>query len=471
MRRHLVLPFLLLLGILAVSFTAASAQSSVTIVPQGLSFTALTPDGQVALLHNYPTAETWLWTESGGLQFIGLAVAAQGLSADGQTVAGARDVGGTEIASRWTAATGWVDLGGLPGQTGCDAFLSSGFDVSGDGAVLVGLGWESCEGRAIRWTAATGVVELPQLGPNSARANKISRDGQVIGGFDEHAAGPRRPALWLADGSELLIAGSDSAGEVGALSADGSVAAGDANGRAFVWTAATGVVDLGLLPGGLGSDISAVYAMNGSGTMLGGNSGDGGPFGFGFFAFVWTEASGMEDLRARLVAEGAVIPDSFRLANVLAISDDGRTVAGWGEDVSGAWPVQHAFIARLAAPVWSVAAPSLAGALGAPVLTGSGPQIGGKLTTLKVTGGAPLAPAYVVAGGSQIDLPFKGGVLAPSPDLLGAIVLDDSGARQVDFRWPKGVPSGMAMTWQVWVADASGPAGFAATNALTSVAP
>jgi len=76
-----------------------------------------------------------------------------------------------------------------------------------------------------------------------------------------------------------------------------------------------------------------------------------------------------------------------------------------------------------------------------------------------------------VAGGRRIDLPFKGGVLVPSPDLVGAIVLDDSGGRQIDFRWPQGVPSGMSMIWQVWVADASGPAGFAATNALQSVAP
>ena len=91
LRHPLVLPYLLLLALLCASFTALSAQSSVTIVPQGLSFTGLTPDGQVALLHNYPTQETWLWTEAGGLQPIGLAVAAQGLSADGQTVAGSRD--------------------------------------------------------------------------------------------------------------------------------------------------------------------------------------------------------------------------------------------------------------------------------------------------------------------------------------------------------------------------------------------
>src|SRR4029453_6552273 len=93
MRRHLVLPFLLLLALLAVSFASVAAQSSVTIVPQGLSFTALTPDAQLPLLHNYPTQETWLWTEAGGLQLIGQSIAAQGLSADGQTVAGARDVG------------------------------------------------------------------------------------------------------------------------------------------------------------------------------------------------------------------------------------------------------------------------------------------------------------------------------------------------------------------------------------------
>jgi uncharacterized membrane protein len=449
-----------------------AAQASFAQIPGAIACTDITPDGATVLVTNYQTGDVWLWTAAGGLQPIGLATSAEGLASDGMTVAAARPVGNSEEASRWTLAGNWQDLGGLtPGEIGCQPYISSSFDISGDGGTVVGLAWEGCIGRAFRWTQAGGMVKLPQLGPNSARANAISNDGLTIGGWDEDAFASRRPALWLPDGSEQILVGPGDVGEVHVLSDDASVAAGEHNGLAMYWTAATGLIDLGLLPGGFGFQQSAAFAMSGDGQMLGGYSGDGGPFGMGFLAFVWTPGSGMENLRDRLVAEGAVVPDDFRIGNVLGISDDGRTVVGWGEDLSGAFPEQRAYVATLAPQGWFVAGAGLAGAAGTPKLTGAGPRIPGTATVLSIKGGAPDAPVWVVGGLSRVDMPFKGGVLVPAPDALALMALDASGSLEVKFRWPAGLAAASSLYWQAWVGDASGPAGYAATNGLQSVTP
>ena len=452
--------------------TSLAAQASFTEIPGAIACTDITPDGATVLMTNYQTGDVWLWTAAGGLQPIGLATSAEGLASDGLTVAAARPVGSYEMASRWTLGGNWQDLGGLtPGEVGCQPFLSSSFDISGDGSTVVGLAWEGCHGRAFRWTQAGGMVELPQIGPNSARANAISNDGLTIGGWDEDPAGPRRPAIWFPDGSEQLIGGLGNAGEVHVLSDDGSVAAGEWNGLAMYWTAPTGLVVLGLLPGGFGFEQAAVFAMTGDGQMLGGNSGEGGPFASGFRAFVWTPGSGMEDLKARLVAEGAAVPDDFRIGNVLGISDDGRTVVGWGEDLSGAFAEQRAYVATLAPQGWFVAGAGLAGAAGTPALTGTGPRIPGTAAVLSIKGGAPDAPVWVVGGLSRVDMPFHGGVLVPAPDALALLALDATGALDVKFRWPAGLASGSSLYWQAWVSDASAASGYAATNGLQSLVP
>ena len=85
---------------------------------------------------------------------------ALGVSADGTTVIGLgyADYWETEQAFRWTAATGTVGLGWLPGTTSSQAMA-----VSGNGQVIAGWSWRGCEllvpvdsGRrngAARWPA------------------------------------------------------------------------------------------------------------------------------------------------------------------------------------------------------------------------------------------------------------------------------------------------------------------------------
>jgi hypothetical protein len=89
---------------------------------------------------------------------------------------------------------------------------------------------------------------------------------------------------------------------------------------------------------------------------------------------------------------------------------------------------------------------------------------------LLLTGSVADAQGFLVLGWSQADVPFMGGTLFPSPDLVLPLVLDGQGEAVLEGRWPKGVPSGLVLWCHAWVADPTGPQGLLASNGLTGTA-
>ena len=100
---------------------------------------------------------------------------AHALSADGSVVVGRSDLNApASHAFRWTAATGMVDLGVLPGAND-----SSAREVSANGQVVVGFSNPGSVFRAFRWTQAGGMINLGTLGGDYSMANAVSADGSV----------------------------------------------------------------------------------------------------------------------------------------------------------------------------------------------------------------------------------------------------------------------------------------------------
>lgn len=111
----------------------------------------------------------------------------------------------------------------------------------------------------------------------------------------------------------------------------------------------------------------------------------------------------------------------------------------------------------------------LAGTHGVPSLIGTGAVVGGDKVTLRLTDTLENAPGFLVVGLSSQYLPFAGGTLVPTFDLLRIVQTDLAGALTVQGVWPKGVPSGFQAWYHYWLLDPVGVQGFAASNGRQSI--
>jgi probable HAF family extracellular repeat protein len=321
--------------------------------------TALSGDGQVLGGVGSPSLRPWILFAdfTGGFLSNGSGAVA-GLSADGSVAVGT--INGT--AFRWTATTGFVALGSLeapPSNAG------SATDVSADGLRIVGFspspGGTLSFDEAFLYTVtdpATGAGVLEGLGDlpggdTYGQATAISGDGTtVVGGSSSvnssgGAAGfplSNEAFRWTrATGMQPLgdLPGGGYYSFATGVSADGSVVVGgstsSASGindlEAFRWTAATGMVALGDLPGGRYTSVATDVSADGN-VVVGYSAyaiGDGGLDEFA--PFVWDPVNGMRDLRDVFTAAGAAPMPNLRPTHALAISDDGRTITGYGKSV------------------------------------------------------------------------------------------------------------------------------------------
>lgn len=120
----------------------------------------------------------------------------------------------------------------------------------------------------------------------------------------------------------------------------------------------------------------------------------------------------------------------------------------------------------LATGPWSYISAGLAGGHGKPCLLGTGPLIAGTATKLTLIQAAPVSATAIVIGLSAVNLPLKGGVLVPMPAYVLWATTDSAGALALSLPWPTGAWSGLALYFQTWIPDVTGPAGYTSSNAV-----
>jgi probable HAF family extracellular repeat protein len=287
----------------------------------------------------------YLWTRGTGYSFCGTGSpmsSSVGLSADGTTICADRfGTDGNNNPAIWTEAAGWTDLGHPTEGCIMDGSWGSGYAVSGDGSIAVGLAWYCPGAEGFRWTRAGGMAGLGHPDGSSSRASDVSADGSTIVGFYEHPeTGGRRPVRWVGSGSSDLFAGTENGGEATGVSSDGSMITGQVqfgdNFHAFLYTDSGGLIDLRTVSGD-NSDPSLGLAVSDDGAVVGVS---GSPWWGVAEAFIWTSDAGIMSMAQYLTAAGATIPAGLLLTSAYDISADGKTIVGAWQDASwnqGCW--------------------------------------------------------------------------------------------------------------------------------------
>lgn len=361
---HLVVGVVLAWSLWSADQAAASSFQGLGHLGGGTSRALdVSADGQVVVgvSHTGTREEAFRWTAGSGMVGLGVlsggSSAANAVSADGAMVVGRSGSGADDRAFRWTAAGGMQNLGVVSDGR------SEAFGVSADGAVVVGVSGKAggtCANltgppcspppppgteQAFRWTAASGMVglgTLPLGTDNGSHARRVSADGSVVVGdafvyqifcFPQHGGGclyfraTLHPFRWTAASGLQDITGTASDATALGISADGSVVVGQTFPAAVRWTAGGGFVGLGL-------DGSALDA-SADGTSI---VGTGGPNS----AFFWRQQPAF--LKLLLIQLYGLNVAGWELFQATAISDDGKTIVGWGNNPLGQ---EEGWIARL----------------------------------------------------------------------------------------------------------------------------
>ena len=275
-----------------------------------------------------------------------------GVSADGSTVVGFSTTPTSQgEAYKWTlsnAATGagsMVGLGDLPGGPFSPRpgpidrnFRSQATAISDDGSVILGSGTDDTGTKGASFNGGPSDLGIGDVVPQA-----ISGDGRsFVSTTANDAFDGRAEATLFSGGAQFLgvLPGELASSQALDISQDGSTVVGLSSRRAagtgaiereaFRWTAETGMVGLGDLPGG--DFDSRAFAASGDGSIVVGESETSGG---ATRAFIWDESNGMRDLKQALRDDfGLGTPGFTRLNEAVGISADGRVITGTGINFS-----------------------------------------------------------------------------------------------------------------------------------------
>ncbi|MBB6331372.1 hypothetical protein HNP24_002322 [Chryseobacterium sediminis] len=319
------------------------AEAQLTVIGLGNYNVGAVSDNGVVSMHT-SAGGVYKWNAAGGLVQIGSI--SNGYPAAGRTIVsndGTKisssvtnvTTGFNEISTYDVAASTWVNRGGLV-PTGWDGSVSSTWGMSPNGNIIVGLGFlTAANAHAVKWDAVNGMVDLGSIvSGRSSRANAINASGTVIVGWQDESNGTRSGAKWQ-DGVESFITDNNgnNVGEAGGISADGNTIIGSANPNPYVWNATSGLTYI--------THPNASFSFKGGATGI---SADGTKV-IGYYrafgappmsgeGFIWTSAAGRVNLNDYAVSLG-IATNGVTMGLPLAISQDGKKIAGMGTNASG----------------------------------------------------------------------------------------------------------------------------------------
>lgn len=230
-----------------------------------------------------------------------------------------------------TNSQSWTHMGGLGGTL--DYGSSTPYAVTSDNTTVVGLSYAPTTNapRAFKWTQETGFVNMGSLYADAyTRADAISDDKHVIGGYQDQEGGQRSGAFWV-DGVENIILDESNkwVGLVRAISYDGSKMVGNPISGKFPYyydriaNKVTYIKNTKFLQdmqykgsvNGISNDGNTIIGYFGN-TFSGQNE-----------SFVWTLQNGYKDFTDYVISLGVDVKGEYLYAT--AISPDGKKITGY----------------------------------------------------------------------------------------------------------------------------------------------
>lgn len=323
----------------SLAFMTAVGHAQYTIIGEDVTPYSVNNQGQVA---GYDFTQYFMWSSGTGYQGIGGQIPGNGhggiprISGDGSRVGGTainQNTGLSEMAYYDVATNTWTTVGSLGSSS--DAGASAGFGMSGSGATIVGNAWiDAGHANAVRWN--NGV--LTDLGTafagSSSRADAVSDDGTVIGGYQDREDGYRSASVWI-NGAQILLDGptGDPLAQVHAISGNGQYVMGGGgyalDYHAYIWNQATGITALDNPFYDMGYEMVPT-ATNYDGSLIIGYARDFTGLGWGSLdaGWMWSASTGVMTINDYAASLGFATGDF--LTNPLGISADGRYIVGQG---------------------------------------------------------------------------------------------------------------------------------------------
>lgn len=257
------------------------------------------------------------WTQGGGLVDLSSSPLR---SSFGAAINGRGEITGAAVfdpavdlfhAARWSPGNRPLDLGTLGGgQSAATAINENGLVV----------GWSQAPAAPalrlpFRWSPETGMRPLGTFASTEAAARDINGAGQIAGVAPLRQGGPDRAFLWSAGGGLVdLTAGTVQPSGATRINDKGMLIGYISNppgfGIGFVWTRNSGAMHIGRL----GVNRSSADDINCHGHVVGGLDGR---------AYLWTAGTGIVDLNTRV----RNAPPGLVLRRAYAINSDGAIVA------------------------------------------------------------------------------------------------------------------------------------------------
>ncbi len=310
----------------------------------GTGVSGLSGDGQIAVGNLGPGGPVFRWTAATGLVPMNLLSTGEttSISKNGKYISSNKidpDTFTSLGTYRWDAANGWLKAAGA-GACGTDTTVNFAVDNSGS---VYGLNYLTCiDYRAWKWNPRQGSILFGSPGkkangtPANTRINQISANGEtLVGWMEDPLTGIWYGVVWNAGVPSLVLtADGEPVDEVTAVSGDGALIGGDLFdgqlplGDGYRRNARGGPMEfVEPLPGDAAP--AQPFAMSKDGSVMVGFSGN--PFlSLNPGPFIWTREMGTVNLDDFVRGQGTAMEQWYSLWEPGSVSDDGRTIAGWG---------------------------------------------------------------------------------------------------------------------------------------------